>query len=68
MNNGGDGIIKQIQDLWFDSRYGESGRGASMPDFEPIISGYGINYYVAHSLSDINREMFLVPGPAVIDV
>ena len=36
LNNGGFGIIRQFQDLYFEGRYEASDHGISFPDFGPI--------------------------------
>ncbi len=68
LNNNGYGIIKQFQDLYFDSRYAATGDGYSCPDFKKIVEGYGIQFFNVKSLQDINIDIFEYNGPAVINV
>ncbi len=68
LNNGGYGIIKQFQDLYFESRYEATGSGYSVPDFRKVVEAYGVKYFKVESLSDIAEEIFDYQGPAVIDV
>jgi len=68
LNNGGYGIIKQFQDLYFEGKYEATGRGYSAPDFGKVVEAYGVKYFRIESLSDIVKEIFEYQGPAVIDV
>jgi acetolactate synthase-1/2/3 large subunit len=66
-NNFGYGIIKQFQDSYFEGRYHATGIGYSTPDFEKIITGYGIPYQNVQSLKEI-EDLVLKEGPQVIDL
>src|SRR5262249_48641534 len=68
LNNDGYGIIKQFQDLYFESRYFASGIGYSHPDFEKVVKAYGIAYHRVRKISDLKPLFFRRPGPAVIEV
>ncbi|QED23883.1 thiamine pyrophosphate-binding protein [Candidatus Deianiraea vastatrix] len=68
LNNDGYGIIKQFQDLYFESRYAATGYGYSCPDFKKIVEAYDIKYFNINSLEDVTKEIFDYQGPAVINV
>jgi acetolactate synthase-1/2/3 large subunit len=68
LNNGGYGIIKQFQDLYFEGRHEATGHGYSAPDFKKVVEAYGVKYFRVESLADITKEIFDYQGPAVIDI
>ena len=68
MNNYGYGIIKQFQDSYFDSRYEASGDGYSQPDFQAVVSGYGIPFKTVNSIQDITTDLIHSSDPMVFDV
>ncbi|NBV06108.1 MAG: thiamine pyrophosphate-binding protein [Proteobacteria bacterium] len=68
LNNDGYGIIKQFQDLYFESRYEATGKGYSTPDFRKVVEAYGIKYFRVESLDNITKEIFDYKGPVVIEI
>jgi acetolactate synthase-1/2/3 large subunit len=68
LNNGGYGIIKQFQDLYFEGRHEATGHGYSAPDFKKVVEAYGVKYFRVESLVDITKEIFDYQCPAVIDI
>ena len=67
------GIIKQFQDLYFDSRYfatSEAG-GYSSPDFAEVAEAYGIKAITIKTPGEIKekiKEALDYNGPVVCDV
>lgn len=59
INNHSYGIVKQFQDLYFDSRYeGTSYKGGySCPDFLKIAKAYGLTTYSIKSHSNISQKI-----------
>lgn len=68
LNNYGYGIIKQFQDLYFESRYFATGEGYSQPNFAKVVEAYNIPYHRVKKMSDLKPEIFEQKGPAVIEV
>jgi acetolactate synthase-1/2/3 large subunit len=68
LNNFGYGIIKQFQDLYFDSRYHATGQGYSQPDFGKVSEAYGIPYVRIETVEEITRDIIDKSGPMVIDL
>lgn len=68
LNNYGYGIIKQFQDLYFDSRYEATGKGYSQPDFCKVAEAYGIPSQRVATVEQINALDLATPGPMVIEV
>lgn len=73
MNNRSMGIIKQFQDLYFDSRYyaTTSRFGYSAPDFVAVAKAYGIDAFSIKDFSEIDSGIKRVidhNGPILCDV
>lgn len=66
-NNFGYGIIKQFQDAYFEGRHYATGEGYSLPNFEEIVKGYGLDYVAVKSIKEI-EELSFSKGPMVIDM
>lgn len=62
LNNRGYGVIKQFQDLYFDSRYEATGRGYSAPDFTKIAKAYGILAVRINGYGEMRRKIQKVLG------
>ncbi len=71
LNNHSYGIIKQFQDMYFNSVYVGSGEGYSCPDFVKVVEAYGIATARISSHSSLTEQIHQVlrqPGPVVCDV
>ena len=73
MNNRSMGIIKQFQDLYFDSRYYASSAkgGYTAPDFVKIAKGYGIAAFAIKKTSDMKKgieKALKHSGPVLCEV
>jgi acetolactate synthase-1/2/3 large subunit len=68
LNNYGYGIIKQFQDLYFESRYEATGKGYSQPDFGKVAEAYGIPFRRVERVEEITADIFATPDPMVIDL
>jgi acetolactate synthase-1/2/3 large subunit len=73
INNRSMGIIKQFQDLYFDSRYIASSPagGYTSPDFVKVAEAYGIKAVTIKQLDSAQekiREVLNNPGPILCDV
>jgi len=71
LNNRGYGIIKQFQDLYFNSRYEATGRGYSAPDFKKVAEAYGVPAITISSPQEIAEKIKWVlnqPGPVLCNV
>ncbi len=66
-NNSGYGMIKQFQDSYFDSRYEATGKGYSVPDFEGIVTAYGLQYKRINHVEDITEDL-LSTGAIVLEI
>jgi acetolactate synthase-1/2/3 large subunit len=69
LNNNFLGMIRQLQELYYSSRYyfGEMAN----PDFVKIVEAYGINAKKITSQEDLEpavKEMFETPGPYFLEV
>lgn len=73
MNNRCMGIIKQFQDLYFDSRYTATmdDGGYSSPDFAAVADAYGLATFTVQSIDeaqDVIDKALATPGPVLVDV
>jgi acetolactate synthase-1/2/3 large subunit len=73
LNNRSMGIIKQFQDLYFDSRYIATTPegGYSSPDFSAVAKAYGIESVVIERLDEAEKQLEEVlshEGPILCDV
>lgn len=71
LNNHGYGIIKQFQEMYFDSRYEATGHGYSCPDFRRIADAYGIASSTIANHDELDRGIrhaLDADGPIVCDV
>lgn len=73
LDNRSMGIIKQFQDLNFDSRYYASSPegGYSSPDFVAIAKAYGIEAFSIEKMEEVNegiKKVLSFPGPIICDV
>lgn len=73
MNNRSMGIIKQFQDLYFDSRYIATtpDGGYSSPDFAAVAKAYGIDAVTVESLESADAvidQVLAHDGPILCDV
>lgn len=68
LNNFGYGIIKQFQDLYFESRYHATGDGYSQPDFKKVTEAYGLAYRRVDKVDEISPDIFTHKGPMIIDL
>jgi acetolactate synthase-1/2/3 large subunit len=67
-NNAGYGIIKQFQDSYFEGRHHASGEGYSIPSFSAIAKAYGISYFAASSILELERMNLDDSNPQIIDI
>ncbi len=68
MNNGYLGMIRQMQEKFFNGKYYQS--KMCNPDFMKIAEGYGIKGYRVTNISELNSlmpELFASSEPAVVD-
>lgn len=71
LNNHSYGIIKQFQDMYFNSQYVGSGEGYSCPDFLKVAQAYGLaarSIASHHDLRSGIRDTLAQPGAVVCDV
>jgi len=73
MNNRCMGIIKQFQDLYFDSRYiaTTDAYGYAAPDFAKVAGAYGIPSLTIRTLAEapeLIKKALATPGPVLVDV
>jgi acetolactate synthase-1/2/3 large subunit len=70
LNNGFLGMVRQWQELFFESRYSQTHLEDGNPDFVLVAKGYGVEAYrVTHpdELRSTLEKAFAHPGPVVID-
>jgi len=68
INNGYLGMVRQWQELFYDSRFAET--PISSPDYIKIAEAYGLEGYRVHNRSEIEntiRKAKLNPGPVIIE-
>ncbi|MEQ8834346.1 MAG: biosynthetic-type acetolactate synthase large subunit [Miltoncostaeaceae bacterium] len=71
LNNGFLGMVRQWQELFWQSRYSGTSYEAFQPDFARIAHAYGIHGSTVHepaNLDDALAEAFAADGPALVDV
>lgn len=67
------GLIKQFQDVWFESRYEATcpEKGVGMPDFVKVARAYGLEATVIENhegLREKIRNILVFPGPILVSV
>lgn len=70
LNNQQYGMVKQQQELFFDSRYSAS-RFTGSPDFSLIAQGYGLNTVCANGCNNIEQAIEIAmtqQGPIIMDL
>ena len=68
INNGYLGMVRQWQELFYDSRFAET--PISSPDYIKIAEAYGLEGYRVHNRREIEntiRKAKLNPGPVIIE-
>ena len=68
INNGYLGMVRQWQELFYDSRFAET--PISSPDYIKIAEAYGLEGYRVHNRKEIEntiRKAKLNPGPVIIE-
>ena len=68
INNGYLGMVRQWQELFYDSRFAET--PISSPDYLKIAEAYGLEGYRVHNRREIEntiRKAKLNPGPVIIE-
>ena len=68
INNGYLGMVRQWQELFYDSRFAET--PISSPDYIKIAEAYGLKGYRVHNRREIEntiRKAKLNPGPVIIE-
>ena len=68
INNGYLGMVRQWQELFYDSRFAET--PISSPDYIKIAEAYGLKGYRVHNRGEIEntiRKAKLNPGPVIIE-
>ena len=68
INNGYLGVVRQWQELFYDSRFAET--PISSPDYIKIAEAYGLKGYRVHNRGEIEntiRKAKLNPGPVIIE-
>ena len=68
INNGYLGMVRQWQELFYDSRFAET--PISSPDYIKIAEAYGLEGYRVHNRGEIEntiRKAKLNPGPVIIE-
>jgi acetolactate synthase-1/2/3 large subunit len=71
INNGYLGMVRQWQEMFWESRYSGTSYAAFQPSFENIAKAYGmpgVTITQEADLEDALRETFAHDGPALIDV
>lgn len=72
LNNNGDGMVKQWQRLFFDSRYSGSDKSLHRKDFIKAAQADGYEYAVRlekkSDLSKVIKEFIAFKGPAFLEV
>ena len=71
LNNMGYGMIKQFQDLYFDSRYEATGRGYSCPDFKRVAEAYYVpaeQVWRVDQLRETILRALTTKGPYLVEV
>jgi acetolactate synthase-1/2/3 large subunit len=71
LNNGYLGMVRQWQEMFWESRYSGTSYAAFQPSFENIAKAYGmpgVTITQEADLEDALRETFAHDGPALIDV
>ena len=57
LNNKGYGMIRQFQKQYFNSRFQSTVKGYSQPDFQKVVSAYGIHSVKIKKVSEIERAL-----------
>ena len=71
LNNGFLGMVRQWQEMFWDSRYSGTSYDGFQPDFARIAEAYGIPGTTVRRPEDLDealRTAFAVDGPALVDV
>ena len=71
LNNGYLGMVRQWQEMFWQSRYSGTSYEAFQPDFARLAHAYGIHGTAVHEPSELDdalAEAFAVDGPALVDV
>jgi len=70
MNNKHLGLVRQLQELFYDKHYIAT-RFIANPDFAKIAEGFGIRSYELEGVEDpsgILEKVFCEPGPCVVNI
>ncbi|MBI5680691.1 MAG: thiamine pyrophosphate-binding protein [Methanobacterium sp.] len=71
LNNHSYGMIRQFQEQYFDCRFQSTGRGYSCPDFQKVVTAYGIDSMQINSNNEINgvfKRLFNDKSPMFLEV
>jgi acetolactate synthase I/II/III large subunit len=71
LNNGFLGMVRQWQEMFWDSRYSGTSYEGFQPDFAKVAQAYGMPGLTVHQprdLEDALRTAFAHDGPALVDV
>ena len=71
LNNYSYGIIKQYQDIYYDSNYVASGRGYGVPDFIKVAKAYGLPTETIRTNGELKNKIKRVlkaRGPVICEV
>lgn len=55
LNNNSYGMIRQFQEQYFDCRFQSTGKGYSCPNFQNVVSAYGIESIQIKNSNEINN-------------
>jgi len=70
LNNGFLGMVRQWQELFFESRYSQTHLEAGNPDFVMVAKGFGLEAFRVTRPEEVRPTLakaFALPGPVVID-
>jgi acetolactate synthase I/II/III large subunit len=70
LNNGFLGMVRQWQELFFESRYSETHLEDGNPDFVMVAQGYGLEAFRVTQPGELRATLekaFAHPGPVVVD-
>lgn len=71
LNNHGYGMIRQFQKQYFNSRFQSTVKGYSQPDFQKVVSAYGINSTRVSRVSGLEesfKSIFKNKDPQFLEV